>query len=203
MDATLREVLRHRTHADHVRLNRHRLLAGLTKAGYALAAYQLLLAAYYHFYRDLEAAIDRFMSGRHFGFDYGQRRKHPWLVEDLQYFGLQPESEALAPRQALGIGPITTNEELVGVLYAIEGATLGGQVISSHIASTLGLREGRGASFFVGYGAKTGIYWQQFEMFAASLCVTAEQKHAAGEAARQVFNLVEHLLDDYAARLDS
>jgi heme oxygenase len=136
-------------------------------------------------------------------FDYDQRRKHPWLVNDLQYFGLQAESAALAPRQGLAIGQIATNEQLIGVLYAIEGATLGGQVISSHIASTLGLREDRGASFFVGYGAKTGIYWQQFEMFAESLCVTAEQKLAAGAAARQVFNLVEHLLDDYAARLDS
>ena len=57
--SAVRRLLRDGTHAEHVRLNQHPLLAGITRPDYALTTYQLVLTAYFHFYRALEAAIDQ------------------------------------------------------------------------------------------------------------------------------------------------
>jgi heme oxygenase len=46
-------------------------------------------------------------------------------------------------------------------MYVIEGSTLGGRIILKHIHTALGLDENKGASFFAGYGAETGIRWKK------------------------------------------
>jgi heme oxygenase len=59
----------------------------------------------------------------------------------------------------------------VGCLYVLEGATLGGQFISRHLA-TLGIGPANGGLFFHGYGAKTGEMWKSFQTNATGFCVT-------------------------------
>lgn len=50
----------------------------------------------------------------------------------------------------------------LGYMYVIEGSTLGGRVILKHVQEKLKLDEHRGASFFAGYGAETGVKWKNF-----------------------------------------
>jgi heme oxygenase len=50
----------------------------------------------------------------------------------------------------------------LGSLYVLEGATLGGQIISRHLQATLGLNQKRGAAFFNGYGSENGQMWREF-----------------------------------------
>lgn len=50
----------------------------------------------------------------------------------------------------------------LGYMYVIEGSTLGGRVILKHVQDKLKLDEHRGASFFAGYGAETGVKWKNF-----------------------------------------
>ena len=50
----------------------------------------------------------------------------------------------------------------IGMLYVIEGSTLGGRVIYKHIQKTLGYSSENGAAYFAGYGDQTGQFWKNF-----------------------------------------
>lgn len=50
----------------------------------------------------------------------------------------------------------------LGILYVMEGSTLGGRFILKNISTISGLDKGLGISYFQGYGEKTGSYWKTF-----------------------------------------
>jgi heme oxygenase len=50
----------------------------------------------------------------------------------------------------------------LGILYVIEGSTLGGRFILKNIETIPGLDQQQGVSYFTGYGNKTGSYWKTF-----------------------------------------
>ncbi|CAK0773373.1 heme oxygenase (biliverdin-IX-beta and delta-forming) [Gammaproteobacteria bacterium] len=202
-DPNLRTWLRHRTHDCHVRLNRHPLLTGLTKPGYRMAAYQFLLAAYFHFYQAVEAGIKKFLAREKVDFDYTHRCKLPWLIADLQFLGIDPHDKLFSLQQPIETPEFSGLEHLIGILYVVEGATLGGQIISASLATTLSLTANQGACFFNGYGACTQDYWRQFEIFVKSVSGDFISWEPAGFAATSMFSSIEGLLDNYQARLDA
>lgn len=194
-----RQMLRAATHDAHVRLNHHRLLVGLVRPGYSLATYIRVLVAYYHFYRVLEAAIEGFMAGAALDFDYAARRKTPWLAADLRALGVDAAAPAWLPPRPLAPVEMLSAPQLAGVLYTIEGSTLGGRVIMRHIGANLGLTADSGGRFFEGYGAHTDACWEQVEACMESLCGSADQRALAARAACATFASIEGVLDDYAA----
>lgn len=199
----IRRQLRDATHAEHVRLNRHPLLAGLTRPGYSLATYQLVLRAYHLFYQRLEAAIDQALAAGLCAFAYAPRRKLPWLVADLQHFGLDPAVD----RMAAGILPswpaFTDAGQVFGALYTIEGSSLGGMVIARHLSDNLGLGPVSGARFFTGYGAQIMPLWQAFETCLSAELADDRARHSALGAAKTTFALMESVLDEYLTRSQS
>lgn len=190
---SVRQQLKQATHAAHVRLNQHPLLAGLTRNGFPLAQYRLILAAYRHFFDVMEPAIlDCLAAGGEMGFSYADRRKTDWLAQDIAALGELPAQPAMQ-RQI----PLPTDiAGLIGTLYAIEGSTLGGQVISRHLRANLGLTAENGARFFNAYGDETENRWAAFCVYAESIVSDPDQCRRAAEAALQVFNSLEELLDD-------
>ncbi|MBF4484943.1 biliverdin-producing heme oxygenase [Flavobacterium sp. CSZ] len=50
----------------------------------------------------------------------------------------------------------------LGILYVIEGSSLGGRFILKNIETIPGLDQQQGVSYFTGYGNKTGSYWKTF-----------------------------------------
>jgi heme oxygenase len=53
-------------------------------------------------------------------------------------------------------------EDAWGLLYVLEGATLGGQLIARHLVARLGLSGEEELSFFLPYGAAAGAMWRGF-----------------------------------------
>jgi len=196
--------LREATHAAHVRINHHPFLAGLTKPGFARSKYQDLLQAYYRIYEAIERQIDAFTANQDLDFDYRTRRKLPWLDADLRHLGVDPRSGGLASPAPEGLPALRNAGGLIGTLYAIEGATLGGQVISRHLQSTLGMGADTGARFFNGYGdaPTTQAYWQGFCQFADTITGNTELVESAQSAAVAVFDLIERQLNELQARSD-
>ena len=191
----VRTVLRKATHADHVRLNRHPMLCQLTQPELTLAQYIRIVEAYTHFYRRIEMRILQTTPAP--DFFYESRRKTAWLDSDLKNLGsLTPGLPPLA-EQHWDIGPINGIGELAGVLYAIEGSTLGGQVIGRHLAQHLGLKADSGARFFNGYGAETQARWQAFCLWLETLNAQSDQIAHAQASARKLFCHLEALLDAY------
>ena len=192
---SIRTLLRQATHADHVRLNRHPLLCRLTQPDLTLTEYLRIVEAYAHFYRCVEARILQAAPAP--GFCYEARRKSAWLDSDLKQLGKRMPGPPPLAEQYWDIGPINGSGELAGVLYAIEGSTLGGQVIGRHLARHLGLHADSGARFFNAYGDQTQSRWQDFCLWLESLNEqTGELAHAQASA-RKLFRHLEALLDAY------
>ncbi|MFZ2269620.1 MAG: biliverdin-producing heme oxygenase [Azonexus sp.] len=192
--------LRNGTHPDHVRLNQHPLLSGMTRPGYELASYQRVLSAYFHFYRTIEAAIDQALAAGVSGFVYEARRKLPWIVCDLEHFAIDPAS--LVDRPYIPAVQFSFADEgaLLGTLYTIEGSSLGGQVISRYLAEHLALTPAAGGRFFHGYGAQTLLFWEEFETFLNAALSSESARRSALAAAKSTFAMMESVLDEYPDR---
>jgi heme oxygenase (biliverdin-IX-beta and delta-forming) len=191
----IRTTLRKATHADHVRLNRHPMLCRLTQPDLTLPHYIRIVEAYAHFYRCVEMRIQQAEPVP--DFTYASRWKTAWLDADLKQLGnLTPEPPPLA-QQHWDIGPINGIGELAGVLYAIEGSTLGGQVIGRHLAQHLRLHADSGARFFNTYGDETQARWQAFCLWLETLNEQSDEVAHAQASARKLFRHLEALLDAY------
>lgn len=188
------------TRAAHARLTRHPLLAGLMHPGYPIANYWRVLAAFFHFYRFIEASIQAAHPHLADGFDYAPRRKQGWLLQDMGLAGIDPRELSWRPLREFTPIRIDNAADQVGVLYMIEGATLGGQVISGHIEARLGITPESGGRFFSGYGQQTDSRWSEFLSFAARICCDSAGIDKAAASALGVFERAEAVLDDYALR---
>ncbi|MBX3298972.1 MAG: biliverdin-producing heme oxygenase [Acidobacteria bacterium] len=119
--------------------------------------YVRLLAKFYRFYSAIEpriesgvAGIDGIGADKRFG-------KRSALEADLGHLNaLEPAAEFT------DLPVLDTPGKALGAMYVLEGATLGGQVISRHLSEHLGLTPGSGGSFFNGYGPLTGPMWKDF-----------------------------------------
>lgn len=78
------------------------------------------------------------------------------LQQDLQYLGVTGETLPLCR----DLPPLGTQADVLGCLYVMEGATLGGRMITRHISAALGVTSATGGRFFEGYGDDTAKMWQ-------------------------------------------
>ncbi len=90
-----------------------------------------------------------------------ERRKLDWLVADLANLGLGPQDLSQLPRAPDAPRP-TSVTEAFGVMYVLEGASLGGAVIGKQVKRTLGYDQAYGGRYFHGYGQATAAMWKRF-----------------------------------------
>src|SRR5690606_17115670 len=187
-DRSLLQHLRHATHSYHLQLEQNTRLARLLKPDLTLAEYQEVLARMLGFLEPLEQAIDASSEASRIQEKLGQRSKSPWLIQDLLSLGQSALCIVDLPRitpQELPV--ITSLAQGVGVLYVLEGSTLGGQLISRHLNHNLGLTSDRGGRFYAGYGTENGRMWGQFRHWLNSLSLDESQVRQAAIAAVRTF----------------
>ncbi len=203
IDRSVCDALRRCTHDAHVRINHHPFLAGLTRPGYPILKYQSLLSMYWALYSVIEDQIESFLAGHDIPFEYEGRRKRAWLLADLTHLSLNMHQPDGVWSQLPPLQPLANVGALIGTLYVIEGATLGGQVISRHLQDQMGLQSNSGARFFNGYGnaMTTRSNWQQFCDFANSIGEFPALQGSAEQSAVYVFELIENQLDILHARI--
>jgi heme oxygenase len=147
----------------------------------SLEAYKAHLLKTWTFYRTLEADLAA-LAWTTVGIDFVSRRKAPLLEEDMRFLGVphSPTEERKQPLDRINL------DFALGCLYVLEGATLGGQIISRHLAK-LGIEPENGGRFFNGYGPKTGEMWKSFQTSATTYCVTDDQIGEAVAGAQSTF----------------
>lgn len=155
--------------------------------------YLHLIQAYYGFYQPLEQRLlDSGLVPS--DFNLAERLKVPTLRGDLHALGLTDEAiDALPLCQALPA--MTSVQTCLGVLYVVEGATLGGQILRREIAARLNLQADNGAAFLDVYGADTGRRWRQFTDYMGAQPLQAEARQTVVHAAQDTFSCLEHWLD--------
>ncbi|PKU26332.1 biliverdin-producing heme oxygenase [Telmatospirillum siberiense] len=184
MSPDLHACLREATKGPHRHLDHHRLLAPLVRDDLTVEQYGKALAVLHSVFVPLEDGITRFLGSRPETFDYRLRCKIPALLSDLAALGRAPWGVTMRYPVPSTIG------ELVGILYAVEGTTMGGR----HIVRCLRQFDNLPKRFFSGYGEHTESRWHEFLAFAAAACPAADHQSAAVSAA-SVFHAIKAHLD--------
>ena len=96
------------------------------------------------------------------------RRRGGFASADVEWLravgGVTAPPPAAAAIASIPLGELA---EVLGSLYVIEGAAPDGRAVAPRLKSTLGLAQGRGASYFHGFGGETGVMWNGFRVLAA------------------------------------
>jgi heme oxygenase len=184
--------LRAETQPAHKRLETR---LDLVKATLTTNDYRKLLEKFYGFYVPEEAALQPVCDASLPEIRFEGRRKARLLLRDLAALGLsrqQIEALPLCDRIPEIAGPA----EALGCLYVLEGSTLGGQIISRHLQSALGIRPENGGAFFASYGARVGVMWRTFGAVLTSYAARENQDAAIVQSACDIFAALEVWLCD-------
>lgn len=83
-----------------------------------------------------------------------------------------------------------SRSRVLGVLYVLEGSTLGGQIVTRRLQKRLQISPENGGSFFYGHGPETGLFWKRFTQWATPQLVDPVDLQEAAEAAQATFEFV-------------
>jgi heme oxygenase len=116
----------------------------------------------------------------------------------LRLLGLDAQDMEELPRCVDAAELARDMDRAMGSLYVLEGATLGGRVISRHLRR-LSWRTARRLAFFNPYGAETGAMWMAFCVRAAALSRPTRDPQIVG-AAVETFGTIHRWLQPAFAR---
>jgi heme oxygenase len=155
--------LRLTTRAEHDRIEH---ILRLTEP-MPLERYAAILCGFDAFLRVWEPRIHAALPERLHGW-FRSRRRGGFASADVEWLrsvaGIEPLPVSAKQAAAIPLGDLA---EVLGSLYVIEGSALGGRVITPQLKSMLGLGQGRGASYFHGFGGETGVMWNNFRVLAS------------------------------------
>lgn len=174
--------LKHRTLEQHQEVE---ALMPVLQPDLTISAYARLLTQLYTVVQPLEDGLRTVPLPE--VFDLSARLKTPLLVKDLQVVSeTRPAPEP--PLLPQGV------PEALGVLYVLEGATLGGQVIGRHLNRALGLTPETGGAYFHAHGARTGTMWKAFSQ-AMNEGVEPGDEERVVDGARLAFGVFRQVLE--------
>jgi len=156
-EISLRQRLKRETTVVHQHLEAQ---LGLLNPGLDVQRYLRVLEAFYGFYVPVEAAV-RQRAAAELPLGFPLRARAELIERDLLALGQSPADIAALPLCS-DRPELACIEDLAGCLYVLEGACLGGQVISPLLHRRLGLTKGSGAAFFAGDEEATLPRWTLF-----------------------------------------
>src|SRR3954447_4457434 len=152
-ETSLRKRLKRETAAAHQHLEDQ---LGLLDPGLDVHRYVCVLERFYGFYVPVEMDVRRLAAAEPLGFPL--RARAELIARDLLALGLSAAELAALPL-CHDRPELSCIEDLAGCLYVLEGACLGGQVLSPLLHRRLGLTKGTGAAFFAGDEESTLARW--------------------------------------------
>jgi heme oxygenase len=158
--------------------------------------YRRLLEKFLGFYGPIEASLEKQLDRRAAGFDFDRRRKVPMLVSDLRALGVK---QLTAVPRCAALPAVDSAPQAFGCLYALEIATLGGQILARHLNRALGVSPGAGCSFFNSYGDQAVRMWHDFGQQIKKYAATNEIEDGMTRAAIETFVRLEHWMTEKSA----
>lgn len=192
--------LRQATAAAHQAIECNPRLKRIFASDFSAVSYRQLLADLLGFYEPLELQLGNCACANHskrqtITLATEGRWKTHWLRSDLRALGLNDEMIGNLPRMSPSECPrIVDLPTAIGCLYVLEGATLGGKLISRQIESTLGVTAADGGRFYHGYGPDNGQMWGRFRQLLANLDMDASQTSKVTTAAVETFDSLDRWL---------
>lgn len=151
------------------------------------ACYARVLQVFHAFLAAWEPAVAAVLPPARAGWLQARSRR-PFLLQDLQVLGTP------LPPPAHHLPPLPTAAAAWGSAYVMEGAALGGQVITRDLAQA-GLHPGNGTAYFHGWGDATGPMWREFRGVLESELAHPAALDEACTAAGRTFDTLTRLLE--------
>lgn len=123
--------------------------------------------------------------------DCAERYKASFIADDLVNTGLSLIQVANLPVYKFTFSSIA---QAMGIMYVLEGSTLGGKFLYKHINKTLGLDSVNGASYFWGYGPQTGSKWNTFISVMANYAIDKNCESEIISSAVHTFSTIDNWL---------
>jgi heme oxygenase len=155
--AALRWRLRAATRSHHEAVE---AVVAILESTASLDDYRRVLERMWGFYEPLERELAR-ADWRGSGIDIDRRRKSRLIELDLRDLGHDGDLAETLPRCA-ALPRIAPAPRGFGVLYVIEGATLGGRVILRELGPKFGIGPAFAGRFHASYGSQVGSMWRGF-----------------------------------------
>jgi len=162
-----------------------------------LATYRRRIEQLHGYYQPVEHRLSHVGDWREIGLNLEERRKLPLIETDLAALGSVRPSDLPTCDRLPRLGSVAS---AFGCLYVLEGASLGGQVISRHVQAALGVTTERGGRFFHGYGPRTGAMWQEFSRAITGLASTRQIADTVLAAAVETFETLRQWLEKTGER---
>ena len=159
--------------------------------------YKEMLVKFYRFYSAVEPtlpAADLLANG----FDIDRRKKLPLLEADLRHLGvLNGDGSEISKWE--DIPDLTETARAFGGIYVMEGATLGGQVITRHLKEHLDITPETGGAFFNSYGKEVGPMWKEFGAAITAFSEANGQEEDTVQAAKETFDAFRRCFEERSA----
>ncbi|MEO7674380.1 MAG: biliverdin-producing heme oxygenase [Pyrinomonadaceae bacterium] len=162
---------------------------------FSIADYKELLAKFYRFYAAIEPTLP-VAELADAGFDVEARRKTPLLERDMEHLGILGDAKKAPP--FTDIPMLDTVAKAFGSIYVMEGATLGGQVITRQLKEHLGITAEKGGAFLNSYGYNVGPMWKALGASVTAFAESADDDESIINAARETFDSFRRCFDDAA-----
>lgn len=199
--------LRTETRELHTATERTELAQAMIRGSFTRPQYVTQLAAYRRIHQALEASLAASSDGAVRGAYRSSMDKVALLDADLGYLADVPVLRSPALEEALSailahatVAPSTGPEaelsaaRLLGMLYVLEGSSLGAAFLLPRLKAGLGL-EDEGIRYYAGYGPRTGAEWAAFSARMNESLVAPAAKDAAVDAARDLFRHIGVLFE--------
>jgi heme oxygenase len=124
--------------------------------------------------------------------DWAQRRRAHLARADLETLGA-PERQF--PRASGRLPLVTSTDQVLGIVYVLEGSTLGGAYLLKQLAP-LGIYAAHGGSYLASYGSDRGKMWQRFLFTLEEAHLRQARAEAIAAAAIATFAAVRYYLTE-------
>lgn len=191
------ERLREGTRADHEELEAIGLSDKIMNATLDPEEYKQLIVVQYLVHRALEEQLAEAGIEQHFpDLNFEERKKLPLLQKDLEKLSIDREAIASMP-PAGKLPELSKPYALLGALYVMEGATLGGMVIMKSLKKNEQLSEIDTFHYYGCYGGDTGKQWKSFQQVLKQESSSEEAKEQITTAASQTFRFFRDNFREY------
>lgn len=184
---SLHAQLKSQTADLHSSIERNSLMSRVMEPDFSEQEYIRLLQKQLSFYLKVEASLHKIPRLMELLPDSKNRIKSHSLRQDLAAMN----SPVLEEEVHL---PINNLAQALGVLYVLEGSSLGGQVIARKLKDH-GFINDQNLNFFNHYGSETGVFWRRFLAFLEEQSQRDDVPHKeVVTSARKTFqSLMQHL----------
>lgn len=186
----LRKRIKDETRSLHEKIEKTYLFNKIMQKKITLCEYQLLIKVLYGFIAPCEDLIDSLKSRS----VIKNRKKKILLEQDINALKISENCDVALPKCA-DLPVLSEHEYVLGYLYVMEGATLGGQIIAKMLKNQLQVTPDHGGRFFYGYGDETKMMWGEFCSFLCRIHSNEQQNkiiHSARSTFKKLYKWMEN-----------